>query len=424
MKTVIRIFNFIFIAISGVAIYFMLATPLMTFKSRVALKVDKFAKFLPENEYTSSVDVPNTLGAKVIYLGLSFNLDNKAITEIYNGDKTAINNHLLNQNIQGILNDLHEPINIITEIGVKKMMSTLIKDEITAQIDSARDSYGSLAGSTQDIMDETGINDKYFANFSTSMYQAANIDGATVDSICVVLDEQINNALIRAAESGFVDPSSYSDEAKAIIKEHLLDAFNQMNLVNPDNTIIPISELPYMYIVNYYKDALITAGVSDSEVAQKDGETYQAYSDRLLGLYVTTQLPPIFYQIVGYVALALYISQYVFIAIWGILALISLLKTFSKKPWTIFGPWFWILGFLQVAMGIGMLVFGKMILPTLNIPIQNFPVTDLIFALRTSFLIPSILYLGCIVLAFIYGFFKRSYKRSLGPTPDKLVVKE
>ena len=273
-------------------------------------------------------------------------------------------------------------------------------------------------------MDETGINDKYFANFSNSMYQAANVDGATVDSICVVLDEQINNALIRAAESGFVDPSSYSEEAKAIIKEHLLDAFNQMNLVNPDNTIIPISELPYMYIVNYFKDALINAGVSESEVAQRSGETYQAYSDRLLGLYVTTQLPPIFYQIVGYVALALYISQYVFAAIWGILALISLLKTFSKKTWTIFGPWFWILGFLQVVMGIGMLIFGKMILPTLNIPIQNFPVTDLIFALRTCFLIPSILYVGCIVLAFIYGFFKRNYKRSLRPSPDKLVVKE
>ncbi len=424
MKKVIRFFNLIIIAICAVAGVFMFTKPVMTFKSRVSLKVANFAKFLPENEYTAGIDAPKALGADSIYLSLNFDLDGNAIKEINNGDKDKINQYLINQNIEGILGELHEPIEIITEIGVRGMISKLVKEQIVTQIDNARESYSGAASTTEEIMDETGVNDQYFYEFSKELYYAADATGASVDSVCDVLNSQIDLALERAAESGYIDTSTFTESAKAVIKENVINALDQMNLVNADNSITPISEMPYIYIIKYYKEALISGGVSPEDAEQLDGESNRDYSDRLLALYVTTQLPPMFYQVVGYVALALYISQFVFAIIWGILLLITLIRTFYSKPWTIFGPWFWILGFLQVVMGIGMLVFGKMILPTLSIPIQNFPVTDLIFSLRTCFLIPSIMYLVCIVVAFIYGFFKRAAKRSEKPKrPDKIVVK-
>ena len=152
-----------------------------------------------------------------------------------------------------------------------------------------------------------------------------------------------------------------------------------------------------------------------------------AYGDRMVTIYVETMLPDTFYQIIGYTCLGMFIGMFVFAAIWVILFLITLFRTFSHKPWTIFGPWFWFFGFFQLVLGVGLTIVGKVILPRYNIPLGDLPIKSFVLAPRTCALIPSLIFGACIVLAIIYGFFKRPVKREMRkgkPTKKDLVVHE
>ena len=97
----------------------------------------------------------------------------------------------------------------------------------------------------------------------------------------------------------------------------------------------------------------------------------------------------------------------------GLLILITLIKTFTKKPWTVFGPWFWVIGSIQLTLGISLTVLGKYILPNVKIKAGSIPIKSVILAPRTYTLIPSLIFIACIVIAFIYGFFKRSLKKEI-----------
>ena len=76
-----------------------------------------------------------------------------------------------------------------------------------------------------------------------------------------------------------------------------------------------------------------------------------------------------------------------------------------------FGPWFWIIGALQLVLGLGLTIFGKVIFPTLNIPYGSLPINTVQFAPRTYALIPSILFIAAIVLGIVYAFIKHAAKK-------------
>ena len=150
---------------------------------------------------------------------------------------------------------------------------------------------------------------------------------------------------------------------------------------------------------------------------KKTEEDYFAFSNRLLRLFLYNQIPDDVYQIMGYVALALFIAKFVFAAVWILLIIITLFRTLlSKKPWTIFGPWFWFVGGLQIVMGIVLTYLGKIVLPSVDLSslaALNIPIRSIILAPRTFALIPSILYIICLPLSIVYGFFKRRVRRQI-----------
>ena len=418
MKVVLKIFNLVIMAIAALATVFLFVTPTLSFKSKVCVDIESFSAFVPTTPYTENVDIVTLLGTDEIQVGVQFTLTVSDTGKVMNGDRDYVNEDLIGPNITDIVDILHNPVNLITEYYVRSFLKGLIKDEITIQVDQARQRYPEATGSTtEEIMDEVGMDDEYFENFTFSLYRAADAEGATVDSVTQVLYDQIDDALAKAEESGMVDTSGYTEESKNALKEDVVANLTEMQLVNDDGTVKRISQMSFSYLANYLRTEL-DGKVAASELEQKADEDDFKYSSRLLRLFVYNQIPDNVYQILSYVALGLFVAMFVFAANWILLIIITLFRTLlSKKPWTIFGPWFWLIGGLQIILGFTLTYLGKVALPKIDlsslVAMFHLPIRSILIAPRTFALIPSILYMVITVLAIVYGFIKRRVRREI-----------
>ncbi len=426
MKATIRFFNIIIMALAALATAFLFVSPtfnstvpLLSFNSNVALDVAAVSKFIPATDYTGEIDIGYLLGTDVIHVGLKFEVDITSANRLIGGDRNRINDELVGPPIDNMLDELHKPIDLITEFTVKDVLKKILVEQVTQNAADAIEKFkennpGVEVNSTvEEMMAEVGMDDAYFTNFTAAIYDTMNVEGKTTDDIVQVMYDMVDQALALADESGIVDTSGYSEDAKSGIQTSLINALNQLKLVNPDNTVKPIGQIAYIYLTDYLKTEL-TSKVSDPTILeQQTGETMAEYSDRMLTVYVTTMLPDAFYQIVGYSCLGMFVGLFIFAAIWVILFLITLFRTFSNKPWTFFGPWFWILGGLQLVLGVGLTVFGKFILPNIKIPVSGLPIKSFIVAPRTCALIPSLIFGACIILAIVYAILRGSLKREM-----------
>jgi undecaprenyl pyrophosphate phosphatase UppP len=154
------------------------------------------------------------------------------------------------------------------------------------------------------------------------------------------------------------------------------------------------------------------------ELEQKTGETIPDYADRLLEMFVLDKMPEVFYQAVGYVSLGLFIGLFVFAGIWALLIVITLLKTISKKPWTFFGPWFWLVGLVELFLGFGITALARFALPKLDISQFGLPISAVDAYVRTYALVPSILFVASIALAIVYQVFKSLAKKEARAAND------
>ena len=160
MKAAIRIFNLIILALSGAAAFFLFYPPILSFNSNITLDVNTFSKFVPETTYSTTIDIPQLLGTNEIHVGIKFALDYKGVNEVKDGNKDKINQYIIQQNVDDMINLLHEPIDLITDFTIRSVIKSTIKNEITTQVEAAKNGSGS--GSTaEDIMEEVGMDDGF-----------------------------------------------------------------------------------------------------------------------------------------------------------------------------------------------------------------------------------------------------------------------
>ena len=414
MKIVIRILNILIMAISVAAGVFLFMPPAFSFNSKVTVNVATFSQFVPETEYSKDIDIPGLLGTDSIYVGLKFELDAKGIMDMKDGDKEKINESLISKNLKEAINLLHEPVDLITNFTIRANIKRLVAEQVTTNVDSAVQAYNDKAGThnkTEDVMDDCNINDEYFTNFSDSLYNAANSDGATVDYVNEVLLDQVNEALARAKKSGVADTSSFGDEQKQALSDSFMSVFSSLNLIEEDGVHLKkISAIAYMYLADYLKGQL-TSSHDEATLTRQAGENDEQYADRLLELFIKDKMPDLFYKIVGYVSLGLFIGLFVFAGVWAILLLITLIKTFTKKPWTLFGFWFWIIGIVELIIGFGLTAITRLVLSKFDVSQFGLPIKQVLVSIKTYALVPSILFVVMIVVGIVYGFFKRACKK-------------
>ena len=187
-----------------------------------------------------------TIAISPVNVRIKFNLDAGGVTKNMDGKREKINNDIIAKNVDEMADILHEPIDLITDYSIRSVIKSTVKAEITKQVDEASKKYNSTS-TAEEIMDEVGMDDAYFTKFSNSLYDSANKDGATIDSVSDVLYAQIDDALAKAEESGLVDNSGFTQSKKGEIQNNLLSVLNELKLVNEDGTLKKISQVAFEY---------------------------------------------------------------------------------------------------------------------------------------------------------------------------------
>lgn len=379
-------------AAAVVATVLLFALPPLSFNSKVVVDVDTISQAVPKTDYTQNINAKDLLGTNEIQIGIKFKLSMGDVNKAKNGDKDVMNERLLKGNLDDVLNTLDEAVDVLADSTIRTSLKSTVAKEIFNTIDRARPA--SQPKSTSEIMELLDLGDAYFTNFATALYNEANRNSATVDSVGSVLQEQTGEAIMKAEKSGMVKTGTYTDDQQVLVKNNLINILNQLDMINEDGTIKPISDLPYLYSIKYIQKEL-AGKVSDAELARKSGETTKDHSNRLLETYVFNMMPDAFYNIVKYISLGIAISVYVLAAIWLSLAgLHVLLFFFPDKRFGLFKglliPFFVIAGLLQIVLGFVLTGVFKYVLPSkldigsLNLPVKEAIVVPRTFALGTS----------------------------------------
>lgn len=398
MKLVLKIFNYVIMAVSLAAAILLFAMPAFSFNSNIALDVEAFSKFVPETQYSKYINITDSLGTDEIQLGISFKLNAAEVAQVMDGNRDKINKKIVSKNVDGIVSTLHEPVDLITDFSIRTIIKTTIKEEISKQL-TANAKTGSTA---QEIMDEVGMDDEYFTNFSYALYDATNEDNSTVDSVTTVLYEQIDDALTMAEQAGAVSNPGYTNEKKEEVKNNLVQILNQLKLADESGNLKKLSDISYYYLSIYLQDYLEDKIEDPASLNIKSDETIPQHADRLLNVFVLTQMPDAFYKTIGGVSVGLFIGLFIFTATWLFLLGFTVYRVFFRKKNTFFGPWFWVVGSLQLVLGLGLTIFGKFIFPKIKFSAIGIPLKHVILAPRTYALVPSILYLVCALIAVPY----------------------
>lgn len=467
MKTIIRIFNFLIIGIAGLATALLFINSTLTFNSRISFDnefinnyfstvVDKINQPTQsetdpvlKEPFINEINVTKILGTDHVNLKVQFDLSFGEInTLIGKVDKELVNQELLDKNLSSIFADLHEAVNILTEYTARTALRSVAKKEIYKQVrKSLEDTH--YPSTATDIMDEVGMNDNYFRGFAKTLYDAANIpdnpstakedDGCSVNKFVQTIKLQLEDVLDEADKitNGKVNKEAMlnNPELDNELRNGFISVITAADLIQSDGeTFVKMEKAAYVFLAKILKEQL-SSTVSPDELEPQVGESREAYAERLSKLYAHNMLPDVFYTIIGYSSLGLFIGVIVFAAIWVILIVITLIRTFSnKKPWTIFGPWFWIIGSLQVVLGLALTIFCKFYLPNMSFmqrALEGSPIKSFAVAPRTSMLIPSMIFLGMIVFAIVYTIIahpvKKEYKdkrNGRGPKPKEVIIHE
>lgn len=416
MRNVLRIFNIILIAISAVAIGFIALTPLMkmnvdytvqttdlenVFKGKLGSGEDSIS-----DEELHNIIVEGT-GGDGIKFSFELKLESKGMKQMRDGTnddrvqvlydevfKPVIQQVIDNKEIKGVINELAKTM-------AKKMAKKTLKEQIRENLVSGDDKEN------ENFLDDIGITDQFLDQQTETIYNALTGNGgekkATVDGVADAIISVLENTMDVFAQTAASNPeyaeygvegSQYkSDEELQSMKNEITSQLEKMLVDNnlaetqkdPETgedvtTIVSVDEALAMIIEqmmnqttnsssssNEESSSIVLAHYADSSAEQeaKTEENRKTLSDVVSeaawkvindNVFKDDATKNTIGEVLGMVSKYGVIVQYVFMGMWGLLAVFALIKIFSKKkPYVYMGFFWW---FAIVLFGIIELVFG------------------------------------------------------------------
>ena len=408
MKLIVRIMHLVIAAIAAVATILLFAMPALSFNSKVVLDVEAVSNIVPATQFTKDINFVEVLGTDEIQAGISFKLSATDINKVMNGDHDVINEKVLIKNMDQTLQTLDDGIEVLADYTIRTNLTGIVKQELIKQVENAKPEDKT----TEEVLEYLGLGDQEYKEFAYSLYDSANSKNANVDSVGQVLLEHIDEILVKVEKMTGSKSGTFTDEQKEDAKNNMKGMLKQVKILKDDDySLHPISDLPYLYAIDFVKEKL-NEKVSADKLAIKEGETNREYSNRMLETYVVTEMPDIVYQIVGYVSLGLFIGMFVIAGTWILLAAFEVLHFFfvNKKHRLfkgLFMPFFILAGIIQIVLGFVLTGAVKYVLPEkIDITKFNLPIKSAVIVPRTCTLATSIVFIIAIGAMIALGILK------------------
>ena len=395
MKLIVRIMHLVIAAIAAVATILLFAMPALSFNSKVVLDVEAVSNIVPSTEFTKDINFVEVLGTNEIQTGISFKLSATDINKVMNGDRDVINEKVLVKNLDDTLQTLDDGVEVLADYTIRTNLTGILKQELTKQIENAKPEDKT----TEEVLEYLDLGDPEYKQFAYSLYDSANKSDANVDSVGQVLLEHIDEILVKVEKMTGSKSGTFTEEQKADAKNNMKGMLKQIKILKDDDySLHPISDLPYLYAIDFVKEKL-NGKVSSDKLAIKAGETNREYSNRMLETYVVNEIPEVVYQVIGYVSLGLFIGMFVIAGTWILLAAFEVLHFFfvTKKHKLfkgLFMPFFALAGIIQIVLGFVLTGVVKYVLPEkIDISQFNLPIKNAVIVPRTCTLATSIVFI-------------------------------
>ena len=420
MKLILRIFNIILIAISAVAIGFVALTPLMqmnvdytvetsdlmnVFKGKLGSGEDSIS-----DEELEQIIVEQTHGDGIKF-SLSLKLESKGMKKMRDASTderlNAIRDEVFTPVIKQVIDneEIKGVVNKLAETMAKKMARKTLREQIISNLVQGDDKEN------PEFLNNAGITDQFLDGQTQSIYDAltgqngkepsiSNVADSIVD-VLINIEEQFQSAPGSEYDEYREGGSKYMDEEeirdlKEDIKTQLNDMLVENNLADSEGHILSTDEALALIIQQMLEQANSSSSSSGEEEHTEEPSLVLAHYEEVkseeekteenrktLGeviseaawkvindnVFKDDSTKATIADAVGLVSKYGVIVQYVFMGMWGVLAIFALIKIFArKKPYVYMGFFWWlaIIIFGLVEAVFGAFLFAKPILTALK----------------------------------------------------------
>ena len=419
MKKVIKIFNIIFMAIAATAIICLLTMPTMKIDVAYRLTPEQMAESFPSgDEEEETIDIRSVIGDEGIDLQLNLEVSPKLLFAAVSGDpNTVIEENFIEPNVAKIVPLLKKPIDLIGKELVKVVFRVYYAGVFQSEIEALK--AEDETRTTDEIAKAGGLTDGYIDSLAEKTFKEMNKDNATVTKVNDVLFSCVleGNAKFNNANTGIIIPE-INESAKDDYKEVTKGLLDGVGMVKEDGeSIYPVSVIMNAMLVDVFRAA--------TEEQAPEGETIEEKANQLNNIihdFVKKMIPAESYDAIATVLKILLVVILIFVATWTLFFLNTFFRTLlaKEKVWTFTGPIFWILGLIQIVLGVVLSSVISIMLSSKGLStlagggeeMEAF-FSGLKVSVQTCTFIPSILLLVMIPLLIAYAVQKHKYKKEL-----------
>lgn len=404
-------------AMAGVAMFCLLTMPTISMDAAYRMTPEQMAESFPESEETE-IDIKSVIGEEGIDLQLKLEITPELLFAAVNGDpNVVIEENFIEPNVANIVPLLKKPFEIIGKELIKVTFRVYYSGVFNAQIDAVKPEEDTRT--TEEIAEAGGLTVNYIDSLSETTFQALNNDGSTLTSVNEVIFTSIKEGdqKFNDAGTGLTLPIP-EDSSKDDYKEATKGILSSVNMVKEDGeSIYPVSIVMNAMLVDFFRAA--------NEQEAPEGETIEQKAqqlDTIIHDFIKNMLPSESYEAIAMVLKVLLVVIFIFVATWAVFFLYTFFRTIlaREKVWTFTGPIFWILGIIQIVLGValtgivGTMMSGK----GLSMMMGGDETSEAILSglkvsIKTCTFIPSIILLILIPLLIVYAVVKHKYKKQL-----------
>lgn len=423
MKKIIKLFNYILIAAAALSIISLIMSP--TLKVSVAYTVTpaQLAGALPKTDSSESegVDVTEVIGEEGITLELSLSADPKFLLSCIGTDSTtAIEQNFIDPNAKNIAQSLRKPLSGIGRGMLKYMFTKFYISSYEKAIDEVKAEDD--ARSATEIRNQAGLTDKFLQRYAEDLLLATDKKGATVTSVNDISFENLvdGTSKFNNANVGVVLP--VPDETRRADSHDLTkEMLDTIGMVQSDGeSLYPLTLVMDAMLSELFREATKKEGDPEPELTI---EQKAAQLNDVLIKFLKSMIPAGSYSTIAMIMKIAFFSLVAFAAIWALFLVFTLLRTFIAKVkiWTFTGPIFWILGLIQIILGVVLtgiisLALSSNILSSMGgAPTSEASdvINNLKITITTATFVPSIILLIMIPAMIVYAVLVHKYKSGI-----------
>lgn len=411
MTKVIRFLNLVYMALATAAIVIFFTVPFIKLGADVVINKDEITTLIQNIPGASGMSTQDIFGEEDIKASINMDIAPSVLFKAYseNADK-IVEEEFIDPNIHSIVKSLKEPINKVSEAILRITAKNTIKSEIEKHGITVNDDVEKKINEASDVI-----------------LDSLKKEGATVDSVTTVLEEQVEAILNEAGKPIDIDTSE--------IKTQLTEKLNEYGALKEDGTIQNVDTITSAFLYD-----ILTGKESPSptpairraaDVDKKSVEEKAAEVEGLLAKQLKEKLPAEFAEISSNVFKGMLFALIAFLAVWAFLLIFTFIRTLlPKKCYTRVGIIFWLIGFVQIIAGLGLVIFSKFAFKLVSEAGESIGNTNLAgtmfkninLTLTTSALVPGIFVLALIPFSIVYGVFRKKLKKQI--RVDKAVDKK